>query len=55
MIVYIVKPGDSLWKIAKRFHSTIEDIARVNNIENIDQIKIGEQLFIPRYKQRCMV
>jgi len=49
MVIYFVKPGDTLWKIAKRFRSTIDDIARVNGIEDIDKLEIGKQLFIPRY------
>ncbi len=49
MVVYFVKPSDSLWKIAKKFKSTIEDIARVNEISDINKIDIGQQLFIPRY------
>lgn len=49
MIVYFVKPGDTLWKIAKRFGSTIEKIARVNGIEMVDKLSVGQQLFIPRY------
>lgn len=52
MIIYFVKPGDSLWKIAKKFKSTVEDIARVNNIEDVDKIYPGQQLFIPRYVYR---
>lgn len=49
MIIYFVKPGDSLWKIAKRFGSTVEEIARVNGIELVDKLNVGQQLFIPRY------
>lgn len=49
MIIYFVKPGDSLWKIAKKFNSTIRDIAAVNNIENVNKIDVGQQLFIPKY------
>ena len=49
IIIYFVKPGDTLWEIAKRFRSTVEDIARVNNIENPDKLNVGQQLFIPRY------
>lgn len=49
IIIYYVKPGDTLWEIAKRFRSTVEDIARVNNIENPDKLNVGQQLFIPRY------
>ena len=49
MVVYYVKPGDTLWKIAKRFGSTVEEIARVNGIENVDKLNVAQQLFIPRY------
>lgn len=49
MIIYFVKPGDTLWKIAKRFGSTVEEIARVNGIELIDKLNVAQQLFIPRY------
>ncbi len=49
MTIYFVKPGDSLWKIAKKYRSTIEDIVRLNEIENPDKIDVGMQLFIPKY------
>lgn len=48
MIIYFVKPGDTLWKIAKRFKSTISDIVRMNGIENENIINVGEKLYIPR-------
>ena len=49
LVIYFVKDGDTLWKIAKKFKSTIDEIAEVNNIENLEKINVGEQLFIPRY------
>ena len=49
MVVYFVKSGDSLWKVAKKFGSTVEEIARVNGIEELDRINVGKQLFIPRF------
>ncbi len=52
MTIYFVKKGDTLWSIAKNFKSTVEDIARVNNIEDADKIFPGQQLFIPRYVYR---
>ena len=48
MVVYIVKPGDSLWKIAKKFNSTIPEIVGINEITNEDKLNIGDKLYIPR-------
>lgn len=48
MVIYFVKPGDTLWKIAKKYRSTVDDIARINNIENPNKIMPGMQLFIPK-------
>ena len=50
LIIYIVQKGDTLWKIAKKFKSTVDDIARVNGIEDIDNIQIGQKIYIPKFK-----
>ncbi len=49
IVLYIVKKGDTLWQIAKRYGSTVDDIVRTNGIEDADKIDIGQKLFIPRY------
>lgn len=49
ILMYVVKPGDSLWKIAKKFGSSVEDIARTNGIEDENLIMPGQKLFIPHY------
>ncbi len=49
IVVYFVKPGDTLWNIAKRFRSTIKAIASVNGIEDENKINVGQQLFIPKF------
>ena len=54
VIIYIVKKGDTLWKIAKRFGSTVEDIVRVNKIEDENKIMIGQKIFIPRFYQNSI-
>ena len=52
MVIYFVKTGDTLWKIAKKFKSTVEDIVRVNNIEDENKIYPGQQLYIPKFINR---
>lgn len=49
IIVYFVKKNDSVWQIAKKFGSTVEDIVKLNDIQNPEQLKIGQQLFIPKF------
>ncbi|MBR4261076.1 MAG: LysM peptidoglycan-binding domain-containing protein, partial [Clostridia bacterium] len=49
IVVYFVKPGDTLWNIAKKFKSTISAIASVNGIEDENKINVGQQLFIPKF------
>lgn len=54
MVIYFVKPGDTLWKIAKKFRSTIDDIARVNGIEDPNKIYPGQQLYIPKFVKKAV-
>ena len=44
--LYMVRKGDTLWKLAKRFNTTVEDIAAINDIENPDLIYPGQRLII---------
>ena len=52
MVIYFVRSGDSIWKIAKKFKSTVADIVKVNEIEDENKIYPGMQLFIPKYNCR---
>lgn len=44
--IYFVKPGDTLWKIAKRFYTTIDKLVKINNIQNPDVLDVGKALVI---------
>jgi LysM repeat protein len=44
---YVVKAGDSLWKIAKSQNVTFTDLARANNLTKTSALKIGQKLQIP--------
>ncbi len=50
LIIYIVQKGDSLWKIAKSHRSTVDDIARVNGIEDPNLIQVGQKIYIPKFR-----
>lgn len=49
IVIYIVKKGDTLWNIAKKFGSTVESVAKINQIEDENKIFPGQKLFIPKY------
>ena len=49
-IIYMVRKGDSLWEIAKKYRTTVEDILAVNEIENPERIYPGQKVLIIRMK-----
>lgn len=46
-MLYIVRPGDTLFRLARRFGTTVEAILEANTICNPDLIFVGEPLIIP--------
>lgn len=44
--LYVVKSGDSLWSIAKKFNTTVSEIRNKNNLTT-DVLKVGQLLRIP--------
>ncbi len=43
---YLVQSGDSLYAIAKKFNTTVDEIKRLNNLTS-NTLSIGQKLFIP--------
>lgn len=54
IIIYYVQHGDSLWKIAKRFRTTVELIKISNNLKD-DLIYPGQQLIIPKVVEKITI
>ena len=46
-IRYTVQAGDTLWSIAQRFNTTVDEIVALNNITNPNLIFPGQVLLIP--------
>lgn len=44
--VYLVKEGDTVSVIAQKFHITTNTILWANDIENVDEIRPGDKIFI---------
>ena len=48
VVVYFVKPNDTIWKIAKKFKVTMDSIIKLNDLENPDLIYPGDKLYVLR-------
>jgi hypothetical protein len=48
IVIHRLGSGDTLWKLAKKYSSTVDLITEANNIEDPDIIDIGEILIVPK-------
>ena len=50
MNYYIVKKGDTLWGISRKFNITVKKIAELNELNSsaIHKIKIGQKIYISK-------
>ena len=47
-IPYVVRQGDTMEKLAEKYHCTVEQLCRWNNIDikTADQLLVGQKLII---------
>lgn len=45
IVVYVVKDGDNLWNIGKKYYVPVETMRRMNGLES-DELKTGQKLLI---------
>jgi hypothetical protein len=46
VIIYITQSGDNLWKIAKKYGTTVDTLMRINNLSEKDILMPGQQIII---------
>ena len=49
---YVIKRGDTLSQIAARNNTTVEELARLNNIEDVNFIRAGDKLKLSESKKQ---
>lgn len=54
-MIYTVKSGDSLYKIAKNHNITVEDILKLNFIPNPNLIYPGQEIVISKEQAKTAV
>jgi LysM repeat protein/Tfp pilus assembly protein PilO len=47
VLIHVVRPGDTLWSIASRYHTTVSAIMRANDLRSTT-VYVGQRLVIPR-------
>ena len=49
MLFYVVQPGDTLWRIARRYNTTMAALSKTNQLTSTDQeLVFGTKLLIPK-------
>lgn len=50
-VYHIVKKGETLYGIARAYSASLQDVAEINNIEDVSSIREGAVIFIPNAGQ----
>lgn len=45
--IHVVRPGETLWQVARLYHTTVEALATENGLHNPDHIVVGQRLAVP--------
>jgi LysM repeat protein len=52
---YVVKKGDSLWKIAKAEKVTVDELCKANNLSKTSILKLNQKLTVPAASPRTEI
>ncbi len=54
-VYHTVERGQTLWRICKAYGVDMQDVARVNGLDDPTRIKVGQEIFIPGAKKELKV
>lgn len=46
-VYHTVKPGETLWRICRTYGVSLEEVVRLNGLEDPTKIQVGQKIFIP--------
>lgn len=47
-VVYVIKKGDTLWKIARRYSTTVEKLKKANPGIDPNNLRVGQKICVPK-------
>ena len=47
MQIYLVRPGDSLYSIARRFGSSVSALSYINQLSDPSRLTVGQTIVVP--------
>ena len=48
---YLIKSGDTLEGIAKKYHTTLDNILDLNNVRYMSDLRVGNEIIVPKEKE----
>ena len=53
IVVYVAQPGDTLWKIAKKFHASVDSLRQCNELGD-DSLTPGKRLLVMKQVEEAV-
>jgi murein DD-endopeptidase MepM/ murein hydrolase activator NlpD len=50
-VVHVVRPGETLYRISRYYEVPLETVIRVNDVEDVSDVAVGTQLWIPEARR----
>ncbi len=52
-VVHVVQPGETVWRISKRYGVSVDAVVRANRIRDVTEVPVGARLWIPNGRPRA--